>query len=412
MSNLRDKLDHQSPQDFNPEALWNKIERPKRKRRWGFLIVLFLLIGVTVTGLWLMPKSGADNQEQPAAAVPEEGNATNEKAMPRIQDQDSSIDKKPFLTFHTKTQKLSAEQADANLPKIYYQKGVDKTASIPKNTPQDGDKKTEAAVQEESTAVPVSSISTEEKGLQRYWITKLPVHVHLLEAMDSNTSIDIPKKPLSPTPREVFLRNEFELTGGLGTDHHLFSGSDCTGLNREKADLNQVLGLKYRWFLKDQLFLFADANLTFHQSRQEHAVVSDQQIIRTAETIQLMETITTYQLYNQHQRISVGVGVGYFWELGNFQIGPSASFGVSTWLASEADFIDENDQIQALEPSGEAQTSFFGQLNIQVRKEVVKNTFLGLQVSAQTPIDQSAKMQDCQHLIIPVAGVLSLGYQF
>ncbi len=116
---------------------------------------------------------------------------------------------------------------------------------------------------------------------------------------------------------------------------------------------------------------------------------------------------TLYELYNQYERVEIGVGLGKTWDLKAFTFALEASGGYSHWLKVDGNYLNQEGVLQSLAPASEVPGSWTGRLDVSVLKPVTEHWTIGLTMQAQTPVLVSPGVGSCTRRMYPVGvGVL------
>jgi hypothetical protein len=118
MSNLQDQFDKREPAGFDPEALWSRIERPKKKRRPGWLLFfgLFALTAATASW-WVMQPVGTGSQPQEKASLSRQKNLEKDIAERSMSTETQKLEKGKAILQTSERGKLCQSGLSLSYPK-------------------------------------------------------------------------------------------------------------------------------------------------------------------------------------------------------------------------------------------------------------------------------------------------------
>lgn len=418
MNNLQNRLDQQGTPDFDREGLWQRIERPRKRRRmlWWWLgagsLLLLLWLGLgkdstppALSGFYIGNPEQEQGQRPPAAQVenPEEGILPQEKSSvmgaTALQDLQSK-----------KVQKLVPEKAKA-IEKAKADRRVEVVAIRPK--PGDKERKglqrmpspirtTESksapATSGSSTATSPAVQPKKQKALKL--LPTLPVAL-----VQGSSSPSFPSR-FAEIEQAKPQKNTFVLSGGLAAQLHI-NRTDCGWAGEEHALPGFYLRGQYQRGLGNGFYAFGAAQYTAHHSRlSARQTISTKSLNALNQEVRTSET-TFYELYNQYERIEVGVGLGKTWNMKALTFALEASGGYSQWLNVDGNYLNQEGVLQTLAPAGEMPRSFVGRVDIVLLKPLSERWIVGLTMQAQTPVTVSPSSMSCTHRLYPLGfGVL------
>jgi hypothetical protein len=426
MSNLQDQFDKREPAGFDSEALWSRIERPKKKRRPGWLLFfgLFALTAATASW-WVMQPVGTGSQPQEKASLSRQKNLEKDiaersmstetqklekgKQSSKLQKEESSAN--PDLAFPTR----KAETNDRSSADLSTSSGHPSHSVSPylithfeKNTSSSEIPSEDAPQKHHSTA------SLQETYTRTAGISKLSNHTYFVK--DHKKNIPLPtgfdKVEQSLGRKKNLNNNRIEISIGSGSHSHLFEGDNCDLRKEEKGQLDLSLGLSYRKYLSKDLFMFSSLRFAIHNSRIRYSTTSIERIIEDMDELTLIETTTDYWLYNQYRRIEFTVGAGKSWSLGHYDLTLSAGLGATSWLKIDADYFDSGEELRPSAMASDRSPAFFGLFQASMSRELFPGLDIGLYLSGQTPLDLSVDGEDCEHRMFPFGGGIMVGKRF
>jgi hypothetical protein len=421
MKDLQNKLDQHSTPDFDREALWQKIERPKRRRKF-FFIWWFVGIGIIALGVWSWNQHRLTQQELdrfPILQKEKTGEAKdqhdpNQKRAEK-QPTEELIAKKTSPLTDTRSNNFEQITPDHRITDGASDptEQLQATPFIPTEKPVLGESNAPFLTKKETAPAAPPKV-TEAVGLK-------PARNNgsLLSSLPSLplTSVYYDRKPYRLPPvtdkkRSAGQVHQINLRFGASGQWHFLNPNTCNRIKEEQALPGYFLGLGYkRRFLKKH-YVTANVVYSFHQSRINAQTTESETIINGIASRSLRETITTYELFNQYQRLDVAIGYGYSWTFRKYEVAVDGNFGIAHWLKIDGDFLDEDASLQSLPAADELQPAFFGQLNGEVSRTLPNGYRIGFLLSGQTPIKVSPGRDDCQHLVLPIYVGLQLGKTF
>lgn len=415
MSNLQNRLDQYREPDFDQEALWDKIERPeKKRRRWILFLWLGLLTSFSMAGAyWLdsidfisakepvdldsyiiqISEKASDNEmdcENVAIENQEENKGDNSSVTAFIKKDVSN----PITNIQTvqsqifDTERINIDQSKASYEEhveSIYTTNINETSEFPKASP--------------------SLLSTMQE------LEKLPaISMSLMD-------IDYPKEPL-PKISSIsecviaFPRHELMFFGGLAGQFHRFHVENRKKTKLEKTMPGYYTGLQYKRRFNNVYYLLAETKYAFHQSEIDAIDKQSLQLLSSTNEVTLIETTTHYSLYNQYHYLDLAIGAGIAQSIGNIEIALESSLGAAHWLKVDADYLDENTVLQKVKSNEIKPTTIFGKLNFSLRRHLPSNILIGGNISAQTPLRVDSKLAIFQHQLLPFYIGINIGKRF
>jgi hypothetical protein len=418
MNNLQNRLDQQGTPDFDREGLWQRIERPRKRRRmlWWWLgagsLLLLLWLGLgkdstppALSGFYIGNPEQEQGQRPPAAQVenPEEGILPQEKSSvmgaTALQDLQS---KKVQKLVPEKAKAIEKAKADRRVevvairpkPGDKERKGLQRTPSPIRTT----ESKSAPATSGSSTATSPAVQPKKQKALKL--LPTLPVAL-----VQGSSSPSFPSR-FAEIEQAKPQKNTFVLSGGLAAQLHI-NRTDCGWAGEEHALPGFYLRGQYQRGLGNGFYAFGAAQYTAHHSRlSARQTISTKSLNALNQEVRTSET-TFYELYNQYERIEVGVGLGKTWNMKALTFALEASGGYSQWLNVDGNYLNQEGVLQTLAPAGEMPRSFVGRVDIALLKPLSERWTVGLTMQAQTPVTVSPSSMSCTHRLYPLGfGVL------
>ncbi len=210
--------------------------------------------------------------------------------------------------------------------------------------------------------------------------------------------------------KESFI-NELAIHGGIGY-HPSISEKDCSDLEKGSPILDQYLGLSFKRIIQDEFFLFFNLNYVWQNQKINAVENTSERIYINMDEVQLRNSKTTYELYYQFQRLDFTIGGGKTWHLSPFELSAHLGLGVALWTQIDGNYLDEQFVLQALEPASSLSPAVFGMASFSIRKEWIKNTFVGLRLSVQSPLKYDQGVRNCSYSVLPLLGGVSVGKRF
>ena len=164
---------------------------------------------------------------------------------------------------------------------------------------------------------------------------------------------------------------------------------------------------QYQLGLGNGFYAFGAAQYTAHHSRvEDRYTISTKTLNAFNQEVHTSET-TIYELYNQYERVEVGLGLGRTWDLKALTFAVEASGGYSQWLNVDGNYLNQEGVLQTLAPAGEIPSSWLGRVDIALLKPLSERWTIGLTMHMQTPILVSPGAGSCTRRMYPVGfGVL------
>jgi hypothetical protein len=418
MKDLQNRLDQQGAPDFDREALWQRIERPRKRRGFlwwwlgaGSLILIswFSLgkggIPPALSGFYIGVAEQEQDQDRPVAQV--------EKSKGEILPSDKPFEEEPVATLDLKPEivrKVAPEKAKVD-GKLQSDRRVEASGAQPKL----GDKerqqlKPTAAlvniVESEVAPAPFGSNTVANPIFELKKQEALSLLPTLPVALtDDRRSTDFPLY-FAASEQTKSRKNAFVLSGGLAAQLHTNS-TDCSWAGEERTRPGFYLRGQYQRGLGNGFYAFGAAQYTTHHSRLEaRHTISTKTLNAFNQEVRNSET-TLYELYNQYERVEIGVGLGKTWDLKAFTFALEASGGYSHWLKVDGNYLNQEGVLQSLAPASEVPGSWTGRLDVSVLKPVTEHWTIGLTMQAQTPVLVSPGVGSCTRRMYPVGvGVL------
>lgn len=418
MNNLQNRLDQQGGPDFDREALWERIERPRKRRGvlWWWLgagsLILLLWIGLgnentapALSGFYIADAEQEQILSLPVAQVEKPKVGILPSGKPSVAGPTATLDLQPKIGRKAAPEKAQATekpQADRRVEASGAQpKPVDrerkalKTAAAPVNTT--GSEVVPAASAPNTAAGPIIELKKQEA------LRLLPTLPTALTY--ANFSADFP--PLfAETEQAKPRKNTFRLSAGLTAQVHTNS-TDCGWAGEERTMGGFYLRGQYQLGLGNGFYAFGAAQYTAHHSRvEDRYTISTKTLNAFNQEVHTSET-TIYELYNQYERVEVGLGLGRTWDLKALTFAVEASGGYSQWLNVDGNYLNQEGVLQTLAPAGEIPSSWLGRVDIALLKPLSERWTIGLTMHMQTPILVSPGAGSCTRRMYPVGfGVL------
>ncbi|MCB0580150.1 MAG: hypothetical protein KDD10_12685 [Phaeodactylibacter sp.] len=427
MNNLQNKLDKHGPPEFGRAALWNKIERPKRRRR---MLFFWWALGATalVLGAFLWNNHWLSDRMVNTPTVNLPGKAEVKDEAEKGESTGSEKRKSPEANANFSIPGTNAtphgkwRERQGYLSASDDLSGQNRKMAPAKNS---SDNRTTANTSARAL-LPLSPFaglpeprvsalpkSPAEKGtaairpLER--LGSLPPA--LLNTMDNaQWNLDIPGARGSNG--KSLRRNEFTIMLGAAGQWHLPDENQFNRRKEKPALPGHFLGARYKRKLSKGHYLLASLIYTYHQSKINASTTESEQFYDEFAGKAIHRTTTFYQLYNQYHRLDFAIGAGRSWVLPGFEVSLDAGLGAANWLKIEGDYLDDATAIQPMPGAEAVQATLFGRLNGELSRTLPNGFRLGLNISGQTPVRASPKGEDCRHRLLPVYLGMSIGKQF
>lgn len=433
MSDLQNRLDRQKPPDFDRAALWERIERPGRKRRR--FILLFWLGGLLLSmaggaawisyagapeiGITPAISEGIDDKEQPGImeASCEDESASTKSVLKRGTGRNDELKKKIKSIYQTAgTSPKSYEKGDLVDAEPVSQKEKQQTLLLipvlnkPVNISTDARASSTSLVYETSKARTSGQPDGADNGLAIHervaglsFLPDKPVEALKREERSYYFSIQ------SLHNQASFRQNEIVIGGGVAGQLHY---SSCNNRGEEATRLGYFLRAGYKRKLNPKWYLLAEVQYTQHHSKIETSSFYTEQFLAASNEIEVLTTTTYYQLYNEYHRLDFSAGAGYSWKFRGLDIGLDASIGLAKWMQIEANYFDKGGMLQAIGDKENLKMVFFGKLKGSVARELADHFFIGSNLTLQTPLKATDPSADCTQRVLPVYLGLFLGKRF
>ena len=415
MSDLQNRLDQYQEPDFDRDALWDKIELPKKKRRrWILFLWLGLLMSFSMAGAYWLDSIDFISEKGPvdldSYMIP-----FDEKVLENglecgdvvIENQEGKKGDNPLVSTLIKNnisdpienvQSIRPQKPDAGLINIVRHE-------LSPQKPEQGLNTTNAnqtsLTSKESLSLP--------KIIQK--LEKLPtLPISLMDVDHPGESLTVTSDVFDYVV--VFPRHELMFFGGLAGQFHQFKVENGGKIKLEKTMPGYYVGLQYKRRFNNVYYLLADAKYAFHQSEIDASDKQSLQLLSSSNEVTLIETTTYYSLYNQYYSLDLAIGVGIAQYIGDIEIALESSLGAAHWLKIDADYLDDNTVLQRVKSNEIRSTTIFGKLNISARKHLPSNILVGGNISAQTPLRVDAKKAPFQHQLLPFYIGVNIGKRF
>lgn len=415
MSDLQNRLDQYQKPDFDREALWDKIELPKKKRRrWILFLWLGLLMSFSMAGAyWLdsidfiSEKKSVDLDSymiQLSEKVSEDGMGCGDIAIENQEDEKendpsiSALIKNKVRVQIESIQSIQPQTPDAGLIKIAHHE------LNPKKHEQD-----------------LNTTNADQASLTFKESPSLPKEIQELEKLPtfpiSLMDVDCPGESLTATSNVfdyvvAFPHHELMFYGGLAGQFHQFRVENGRKIKLEKTMPGYYVGLQYKRRFNNVYYLLADAKYAFHQSVIDAIDKQSLQLLSSTNEVTLIETTTHYSLYNQYHYLDLAIGAGIAQYIEDIEIALESSLGAAHWLKIDADYLDDDKALQTVKSNEMKPTTIFAKLNFSVRKHLPSNILLGGNVSIQTPLRVNSKSATFQHRLVPLYIGINIGKRF
>lgn len=440
MNDLQNKLDQHGPPEFGRAALWNKIERPKRRRRalffWWALGAAGLVLGACLwNNHWLsdrivntppvnLPGKAEHTHTLPGKPQPAEvkDEAKKEESIGLEKRENPEADATFSIPATNATPNDELRERQGYLSAPGGPSGQNRRMAPAEIS---SDKRTTANTSARAL-IPLSPFA----GLPEPLLSALPKS----PAEKGATAISplarlgsLPPAPLSTKENahwnqnvpwaegstgRATRRNEFTIMLGAAGQWHLLDENRCNRRKEKPALPGHYLGARYKRKLSKGHYLLASLTYTYHQSKINASTTESVQFYDELAGKAIFRTTTFYELYNQYHRLDFAIGAGRSWLLPGFEVSLDAGLGAANWLKMEGDYLDDAAAFQPLPGAEAAQAALFGRLNGELIRTLPNGFRLGLNISGQTPIRVSPKEEGCRQQLLPVYLGISIGKQF
>ncbi|MCG8332694.1 MAG: hypothetical protein MI974_33725 [Chitinophagales bacterium] len=413
MSDLQNRLDQYREPDFDQEALWDKIERPeKKRRRWILFLWLGLLMSFSMAGAYWLDSIDFISEKEPVDLDSYIIQISEKASEDKMNWEDITIENEEENKGNGSSVialiKNDAGNSTADIQTVQ-PRTFDAEPIHTDHIKQRQEKHRQSLYNENETSIQIEASPSLPSTMQE--LEKLPTISMVL--MD----IDYPKEPL-PKISSIsecviaFPRHELMFFGGLAGQLHRFHVEDGKKTKLEKTIPGYYLGLQYKKRFNNVYYLVADAKYAFHQSEIDATDKQSLQLLSSTNEVTVIETTTHYSLYNQYHYLDLAIGAGIAQYIGNMEIVLESSLGAAHWLKVDADYLDENTVLQKVKSNEIKPTTIFGKLNFSLRRHLPTNILIGGNISAQTPLRVDSKSATFRHQLLPFYIGINIGKRF
>lgn len=399
MKNLSDKFDN-LPQDFDPEVIWQGIEKPVRRpnRRRHFIWVVVLLL-IATTALIRFVSRQPKPAEQKSGTI-----ADNKKATIKAADVYAGANI-PVEQQEVRVGGFASASPNTNIA----HKSGEITNSPEKNTSSEylTREKTSPETFDLFDTIPQYSPENPAADPNSIIVNKLPARTF---AVDFSKQ----KPVLYSIPNIIVIHKKRKQSVALSIDigkhtSHFEAPSDENEALRSQLELPQLdygLGLRYEYLLKKSFFLSASANYHLYKDK-----------INTAYIRQYpgQDLLVDYRLYNHYHVFAGQIELGKRFARRYFYWDVQGGFGLKIHQISEVDyFVSEQTLAEAEQISITYRNTpdMFFTAQAALGKQLGHRTFVRLGVQATPGLTLSASGSDLTHQINPFRAFIEAGIRF
>ena len=413
--NLRNKL-NEMPQDFDQEALWSKIDLPKKKKRRFFWLFTSGFLMLSAFGIWYVSSTIMDQDSN--VSIPTESILADSKTSSKSLDQINSkqnVAVSESLTEHTdwglNTKEDQSDQSINETPiknrqlvhdsegssQINYTNS--KMASVQKNPPSisvnvalktvpesnysnrsflSSNKKLETSITESRPPANQKSILT---------IPYLSYPSILLKSKSTFYKFDDMTLAMSFNPIEDKKDNgttkgwEISAIGLYGIPNHDFgSSTNASKRAHEEEGLESISTGLLGQYTVGRFQWSSGLLYNSHHTRVSNSI-EDYAVLNSISTLKQSTTTSTYNLYNSYQHVDLNFGFGYrVLSLSNWQFVPSLWVGYSFNLKANGELFDEEDNLRSLNKLSEYAdySKWNTSLHLKIERRINESFSIGL----------------------------------
>ena len=433
MEDLQNRFDQQGAPDFDREALWQRIEQPRKRWRmhWWWLgagcMVLLLWVGLSrettapaLSGFYIGDVGSWQKEDLPASpvealkqAIPHKDDASVAGTSREQGSQTDAARKASSVKDKPSRKRLFAIKVAPSDTSLQPLSG----AKLPSEAPDLTMVANKAKVVINPSSEPVVSNADSLAGTVKKQLKELanrkalkPLPALPVALIFSEPFTEFPTLLAEPEASRLH-KSTFAIFSGLATQLHT-ANTDCDRAGEERAQPGFFLRGQYQRSIGKGFYAFASAQYTAHraQVRAQHAT-SARTLNTLNEEVRTVET-TYYELYHQYDRVELGLGVGRSWTVGALAFSLGASAGYSHWLRIDGNYVDQERVLQSLSPAAEVPGSWAGRLDLSVWKPLPRRWVIGLALNAQTPVLVFQNGRGCEGRIYPAGFGVVAGRRF
>jgi hypothetical protein len=403
MKKLSEQFDN-LPQDFDREAIWSGIEKPKPLFFFRPSFMATFLAG-TAAALLFVFNPLKPTPHQPNATESVEVTAAN--TMPTLSTSHlEGSATNPIPTNPTK-ESIAASFSTAEATPTYQEETGFSSEMVQKNAELRSE--TEGAA---NANTPVNKSLTPALPIQ----PSAPKQLPSISATSFSANSDLAGR-LSPAPPQIkpaprHGKHRLALRGGVGFHTIHFSTNNETDPawrnQLEKTQLDYSLGLRYEYAFEQNFLLSLTAS---------YQLIKDQIQTEYIRQTPLQDYLINYQLHNHYHLFSGSLELGkrfyqkrFFWDV-------QGGVGITLHQISEVDFfvgegeLADEIQIANTYPAAPAKDVFFtGQAAIG--KHLNSRLFARTGVQIQSARDLASPQEGIRHRIVPFQVFMEVGYRF
>jgi hypothetical protein len=402
MKKIAEKFD-ELPQDFDREAIWKGIEKPKPVWISTSLgkVVSFLALGSVAALVVLSLSNQADYQKAVTPSIL----ATAVSQLPTIPH-----DQPKTATTATENVPLP----DSPQARLYSSSepvaAHEMSSAITLDSPQASTNAREGASQEGNLLAderdPIPTGTSPAKGLLPNHLEALPVTFHLLETQPNLPAIEAQTSTSSPDT----LRQSLAIRTGIGWHRSHFSTTNEEVLpwrnTLEAPQLDYSFGLRYEWQLKHQFLVSLTAS--YHLFKDE---------IRTTTTLDSIsqEWDLEYKLHNHYHLFTSQLEFGKRFDQGVFFFDIQAGIGAKFLQIAEVDyFVEEGvlDSQVVIDRNYQNAANLFFTGQAALGKSLTEQSFLRIGAQFYSGITLTQPQADFSHRIVPIQLFCEVGMRF
>lgn len=401
MKNLSEKFDR-LPQDFDPELIWQGIEKPERRpdRRRYYLWIGLLLIATTALICFFFKQT---KTAQESGAIASNENANSNAAVEYVdadrgtstplEHQEHHVGGLPTASPNTNIANKSGKNTNSlekNTSKEYL--------AVEKITPKTLDPIDEIQLNNHENLAADQNIAMAES---------LPAWIG---AVDFNKE----KPVLYPMPNIIVIHKKRKQSLALCIDigkhkSHFEAPSDENAALRSQLEMPQLdygLGLRYEYLLKRSFFLSVSANYHLYKDKINTAYIRQSSG---------QDLLVDYRLHNHYHVFAGQLELGKRFSQRHFFWDVQGGLGLKLHQISEVDYFASEETLAdatQIRITYRNTPDMFFTAQAALGKQLSHKTFVRLGIQAAPGLTLSASGSDVTHQIIPFRAFLEVGMRF
>lgn len=435
-NNLKNRMDHIS-QDFDRDALWNRIEQPnKRKRK-----LAWIFLGSTILGLLLVTLlfyGSKSNQSLIPLEISNEVILLNtSKLKDNHAENVNQLDNK--VVFKSSNDITINESNHHLINDNNYHNSTNNHSNINKLKVQ-SQLQIKSQIRNQENLIKMQAIDNSKinehdysqpafstnNRINNHTFNKQIVQINSIELLTLPTIIinscqsSIEDYELLTnqiiTSESPFKRHNIYIYAGLGQDNHQFSNNPLGTYRNyfENSLENLSFGLHYNYKLNQHIFLASTLGFTQSQTNLKRSTKNTTWQSLGGQAINEVTSSTMYDLYNQYYRLDLSLQLGYILKIyDSWSLKPVIGFGINLHSLQNGEIWDTNLDLVNLRTRSEYKnkTGIYGSFGLQIEKSWVKGYVVGLNLEMQTTRNLVSKT-NYTHQITPINAKIYIGKSF